>query len=72
MEKYIVKIMWDEEAKGWVAICDEIPLTLYADTIELLIKDVVETAPEILELNGIKDIDPTLSFQIEERLRIAI
>jgi len=73
MEKFIIKIFWDDEATGWVAVCDEIPLTLYADTIEHLMQEVRETAPEIIESNSNKPMaEPIFSYLIEERLCRAI
>ena len=72
MGKYIVKVFWDEEASAWLGVCDEIPLALHGDTIELLMEDVKETAPEVMELNGIPVAGQTLSFQIEERLTPAV
>jgi len=68
MDKYVVKIFWGEEGQVWIAVCDEIPLTLHAETIELLMEDVKETAPEILELNNLPYDNHVLNFQIEEVL----
>ena len=72
MEKYDVQVFWDDEAQAWVAVCNEIPFTLFANTIELLMKDVRETTPEVLELNGVPCVNPMLAFHIEERLEQAI
>jgi len=72
MDNYDVKLFWDDEANAWVAVCDEIPLTLHAETIELLIEDVKETTLEILELNKVPPSEKVLNFQINEILTVAI
>jgi len=67
MEKYDVKVFWDDEADIWIAACDDVPLTLYAETIELLMEDVRETALEIFELESKPTEDIAFTFQVEER-----
>jgi len=52
-ENYKVKIFLDVEANTWVAVCEDIPLTLYANTIEALLRDVRETTSDYFELNPI-------------------
>jgi len=46
----IVKVDWDEEAKVWVAISDDIGIATEADTQEALEKKVLGMIRELLEL----------------------
>ena len=49
--EYVVNFAWDEEAKVWVAIGDDIPLALEAESLDDLIHRVRLAAPEIIKLN---------------------
>jgi len=48
---YDVNIIWDSEAHMWVAIADDILLTLENKSFDTLIERVKAAASEILELN---------------------
>jgi len=72
MEIYDVNVYWDEEGSVWVASCDDVPLTLHNNTIELLMGDVRETALEIFELEKRPTEEVAFKYQIEERLATAI
>lgn len=51
MDEYKIEFFWDDEAKVWAAVCDEIPLALESDSLDNLIERVKKAAPEIIELN---------------------
>jgi len=59
MPKILVKAVWDEDAKVWVATSDDVPgLVTEADTAELLEQKLCVMIPELLIENGlIKDCD---------------
>lgn len=49
----IVRAIWDDEAKVWVATTDDIAgLATEADTLEELRDKILAMIPELLELNG--------------------
>jgi hypothetical protein len=52
MNEYTVLLTWDDEARVWVAVNDEIPLALESGSLDVLMERVRYTAPEILESNG--------------------
>ena len=49
--QYDIKILWDEDARVWVAIAEDIPLVLESASFDTLVERVRLAAPEILELN---------------------
>ncbi len=49
--EYLVNFTWDDEARVWVAICDDIPLALESESLDELINRVRLAAPEIIKLN---------------------
>jgi len=50
----IVKAIWDDEAKVWVATSDDVPgLVTEADTCEGLLNKLQILIPELLEANGL-------------------
>ena len=52
--KYSVYILWDEDAKVWVATSDDIPgLVMESGSFDALIERVKNAVPELLELNGL-------------------
>ena len=57
MEGYEVKISWDDEAKVWLAISEEIPLAMEDGSLDKLIYRVKIAAPEIIELNNLPKYD---------------
>jgi len=62
-----VKMIWDDEAHVWIAIADEIPLTLEGGSYDALIERVKIAAPEILENNS-KIFNPLRLRFMSERL----
>ena len=57
MEGYNVKISWDDEAKVWLAISEDIPLAMEDDSLDKLIYRVKIAAPELIELNNLPKYD---------------
>ena len=53
-KEIVVKALWDDEAKVWVAESDDVPgLITEAETMELLINKLKILIPELLVANGI-------------------
>jgi hypothetical protein len=51
---YVVRAKWDDEAKVWVAVSDDVPgLVAEAPSMEKLIKKLRVLIPEMLEANGV-------------------
>ena len=50
-----VKIGWDDEAKVWVATCDDVPgLAIECDILDRLHPRVMDALYDLVELNGFK------------------
>jgi len=64
MKEYLIDVFWDDEAKAWGAVNDEIPLALESDSLDLLIERVGITTPEILALNGKDASQYSLRFHV--------
>ena len=60
MNEYKVNLFWAEEAKVWIASCDEIPLVLEDGSLDKLIYRVKLAAPELIELNNLPKYDSLL------------
>ena len=60
-----VIITWDEDASVYVALCDEIGLALESESYDKLIERVMNTVPELIELNKINC--SSYSFLTQER-----
>lgn len=52
MSNNIVNIMWDEEAKVWIAVCNNLGLALESESYDKLISRVIEAAPEMALLHN--------------------
>ena len=65
MKEYLIDVFWDEEAKAWGAVNNEIPLALESDSLDMLIDRVGNVTPEILESNGKDTTGYTLRFRAE-------
>jgi hypothetical protein len=51
---YVVRAKWDDEAKVWVAVSDDVPgLVAEAPSMEKLLKKLRVLIPEMLEANGV-------------------
>ena len=55
MKGYNIQLTWDDEAKVWIATSDDIPgLILENESADKLIRRVMISAPEIIELNDVE------------------
>lgn len=53
-----VQAIWDNEAKVWVALSDDIPgLVAEASSLDDLFRNLQELIPELLVLNGMAQVD---------------
>jgi hypothetical protein len=51
---YTVNATWDDEAKVWVAVSDDVPgLVAEAEHVPQVIKKLEVLVPELLEANGV-------------------
>lgn len=69
METYNVEISWDDEAKVWLANCDEIPLAMEDGSLDKLIYRVKIAAPELIELNNLPRYE-TLVISLKQREKL--
>ena len=53
MKTIDVRIIWDKEAKVYVAVGDKIGLVLESESYDRLLERVRTSAPEMMELNHI-------------------
>ena len=60
-----IDVAWDDEAKVWIALCDEIGLALESESYDELVKRVTIAAPEMAELNHMPC--NTITILTEER-----
>lgn len=65
MSKIVINVMWDQEARVWVAINDELPIATESDTYEGLVKRIQDIVPEMAEANhvDISDIEIDIKEQ---------
>ena len=77
---YVVTATWDDEAKVWVAISDDVPgLVAEAADVPLLLDKLRVLIPELLEANGVLpkrdneeiDIPIELLTRYQEHIRVA-
>lgn len=70
--EYIINLIWDDEAEVWIAVCDDIPLTLESESLDDLINRVRLAAPEIIKLNNLPRLENVcLSMNRHEKLEFA-
>jgi hypothetical protein len=50
--EYHIALTWDDEARVWVAINDEIPIALNSPSLDKLMERVTLAVPEMLAMNG--------------------
>ena len=50
----IVNILWDDEAKVYIAICDTLGISLEAENYDELLQKVIKAAPEMAELKSVE------------------
>jgi hypothetical protein len=65
MTEYTVFLAWDDEARKWYALNEDIPIMLEDASLDTLIERVKLAAPELLELNGKPHTDIHLLFKID-------
>lgn len=71
--KYVVNVIWDDEASVWVATSDDIPgLVLEAGSFDALLERVRFAVPELLELNHVEKLPLDLTFLSERHERIVM
>jgi hypothetical protein len=70
MNEYEILLIWDEDARVWIAQNDDIPLVLENGSLDLLMEQVRIAAPEILELNGKAHEDVYLDFTTKRRAKV--
>lgn len=66
MNEYKVNFSWDDEAEVWIAVCDEIPLTLEDGSLDKLMYRVKIAAPELIEMNNLPKYE-SLLFNVTQR-----
>jgi hypothetical protein len=59
---YAVKLFWDDEARVWYSICEDLHIFLEAATIHDLVRMNNESAAELLEFEGKSGNSYSLSF----------
>ena len=64
--RYTVNVAWDDEAKVWIAMSDEIPLALESEHYDILLERVHMAVPELLELNYNTTSPVSLTFRTVE------
>lgn len=70
--KCIITIMWDDEAKVYIATSDDVPgLVMEADSLDALIERARLAIPELLELNNRKADVIDLSFRSERHYMVS-
>jgi predicted RNase H-like HicB family nuclease len=53
---YLIRALWDDEAKYWVATSDDVPgLATGAESVEALMVKLRVMVPELLEANDLLD-----------------
>ncbi len=69
---YKVTLNWDNEAKVWYALSDDVPgLALESPSYDKLIDRVKSAVTELLELNNIIDPNISINFTSERLEKVA-
>jgi predicted RNase H-like HicB family nuclease len=72
MNEYTVSLLWDDEARVWIAESDDIPgLILESKSADALIEEAKSASTELLELMGAPSHDVTLRFKAERSAVVA-
>jgi len=71
MIEYRIDLTWDNEASVWIAVNDDIPVALEADSLDRLIERVRLAVPELLELNNKNHKNIALNFKMERQTMVA-
>ena len=70
MNEYEIILIWDDDARVWIAHNDDIPLVLENGSLDLLMEQVRLAVPEILELNGKEHENVYLEFITKRRAKV--
>lgn len=69
---YLVKMMWDDEAKVWIATSDDVPgLVLESESLDTLVNKVKIAIPELLSFSGAPLSAYTLNINASQTLAAA-
>jgi hypothetical protein len=71
MNEYAVSLGWDDEARKWYPLNDDIPIALEDASLDNLINRVKLATPEMIELNGKAHSGVRLSFRMEAQAVLA-
>ena len=71
MDKYTIKISFDDETLRWYAINDDIPLVLEDGSLDALICRTKIAALEVLEANNMPHTGISLVFKVEAQAVMA-
>ena len=50
----IVNVMWDNDACVWFAICDLLGISLEDESYDMLLRKVIDAAPEMAEIKKVE------------------
>ena len=53
MTEYVIRCVWDPEARVWVASNDTIPLTMESESLDALMARARQAVTELAELNSL-------------------
>ncbi len=53
MSEIVINAVYDDEARVWVAVNDDLGLATEAESIEVLVYKLKEMIPELVALNGL-------------------
>lgn len=71
--KYVIHLIWDDDAAVWVATSDDIPgLVLESGSFDALLERIRFTVPELLDLNHVNQQSLELTYVSERHERIAL
>ena len=69
---YRIKITWDDEARVWIAVSEDLHgLVLESGSIDALIERVKVAVPELLEINGGQCKNVSLNISMEHHAAVA-
>ena len=71
MNEYEILLIWDDDARVWIAQNDDIPLALEDDSLDTLIDRVKIAAPDVLEANNMPHVGISLKFKVEAQAVMA-
>jgi hypothetical protein len=65
--EYQIALTWDDEARVWIAINDDIPIALNSASLDTLMERVTLAVPEMLALHG-KPLEDIIIHESQRRL----